>query len=121
MLIGLGAALLCRIAKATFGRGVDDPASVFLLHGLGGLIGALLLPLFVQPLLGGVGFEGDISLTGAMLSQLAGVIAVALWSMAGTSIVALLLSVVLPMRLTAEEAAEGLDQVDHGQQGWDFR
>ena len=121
MLIGLVAALLCRIAKATFGRGVDDPASVFLLHGLGGLIGALLLPLFVQPLLGGVGFEGDISLTGAMLSQLAGVIAVALWSMAGTSIVALLLSVLLPMRLTAEEAAEGLDQVDHGQQGWDFR
>lgn len=121
MLIGLGAALLCRIAKATFGRSVDDPASVFLLHGLGGLIGALLLPLFVQPFLGGVGFEGDISLLAAMLSQLAGVIAVALWSMAGTSIVALLLSAVLPMRLTAEEAAEGLDQVDHGQQGWDFR
>ena len=121
MLIGLVAALLCRIAKAAFGRGIDDPASVFLLHGIGGLIGALLLPLFVQPFLGGVGFEADISLTTAMLSQAAGVIAVALWSVAGTSIVALLLSVLLPMRLTTEEAAEGLDQVDHGQQGWDFR
>ena len=121
MLIGLAAALLCRIAKATFGRGVDDPASIFLLHGLGGLIGALLLPLFVQPFLGGVGFEGDISLSAAMLSQLAGVIAVALWSMAGTTIVALLLSAILPMRLTPQDAATGLDQIDHGQQGWDFR
>lgn len=121
MLIGLAAALLCRIAKSLFGRGVDDPASVFLLHGLGGLIGALLLPLFVQPFLGGVGYEADVGLSTAMLSQAAGVIAVALWSMAGTSIVALMLSTVLPMRLTAEEAADGLDQVDHGQQGWDFR
>ena len=121
MLIGLAAALLCRIAKAAFGRGVDDPASVFLLHGLGGLIGALLLPLFVQPFLGGVGFEADVSLSTAMLSQFAGVIAVALWSMAGTTIVALMLSAALPMRLSGEEAAEGLDQADHGQQGWDFR
>jgi ammonium transporter, Amt family len=121
MLIGLIAAILCRIAKAALGRGIDDPASIFLLHGLGGLIGALLLPIFVQPFLGGVGYEGDISLSAAMLSQLAGVIAVALWSMAGTAIVALLLSVLLPMRLTAQEAPDGLDQVDHGQQGWDFR
>lgn len=121
MLIGLIAAILCRIAKSMIGNGIDDPASIFLLHGLGGLIGALLLPLFVQPFLGGVGFEGDLSLSAAMLSQLAGVIAVALWSMAGTTIVALLLSVALPMRLIAQQAAEGIDQVDHGQQGWDFR
>lgn len=121
MLIGLIAAILCRFAKSMIGNGIDDPASIFLLHGLGGLIGALLLPLFVQPFLGGVGFEGDLSLSAAMLSQLAGVIAVALWSMAGTTIVALLLSVALPMRLTAQQAAEGLDQIDHGQQGWDFR
>lgn len=121
MLIGLAAALLCRLAKAASGRFFDDPASIFLIHGLGGLIGALLLPLFVQPALGGVGFEGDLSVTAAMLSQSAGVIVVALWSMAGTAIIALLLSAVLPMRLTTPETAEGLDQVDHGQQGWDFR
>lgn len=121
MLIGLIAAMLCRIAKVLLGNRIDDPAGIFLLHGIGGLIGVLLLPLFVQPLLGGVGFEGEISLRAVMLSQLAGVAAVALWSMAGTTIAALLLSVALPMRLTAQEAADGLDQIDHGQQGWDFR
>ena len=121
MLIGLIAAMLCRAGKAMLGNRIDDPASIFLLHGVAGLIGALLLPLFVQPVLGGVGFEGDISLRAVMLSQLAGVAVVALWSMAGTAIAALLLSVALPMRLTSQEAMEGLDQIDHGQQGWDFR
>lgn len=121
MLIGLIAALLCRVAKALLGNRIDDPVGIFLLHGIGGLIGVLLLPLFVQPLLGGVGFEGEISFRAVTLSQLAGVAVVALWSMAGTAIAALLLSVVLPMRLTTQEAADGLDQIDHGQQGWDFR
>jgi Amt family ammonium transporter len=121
MLIGLIAALICRAGKAMLGKRIDDPASIFLLHGIAGLIGTMLLPLFVQPLLGGVGFEGDVSLRAVMLHQLAGVAVVALWSMAGTAIAALLLSVVLPMRITAQDAAEGLDQIDHGQQGWDFR
>jgi Amt family ammonium transporter len=100
---------------------IDDPADVFLLHGIGGLIGTLLLPLFVQPLLGGVGYAANISISTAMLSQLSGVAIVALWSMAGTAIAALLLSVMLPMRISAQQAASGLDQLDHGQQGWDFR
>jgi len=121
MLIGLIAALICRAGKAMLGKRVDDPAGIFLLHGVAGLIGTMLLPFFVQSLLGGVGFEGDVSLRAVMLHQLAGVAVVALWSMAGTAIVALLLSVALPMRITAQDAAEGLDQIDHGQQGWDFR
>jgi len=75
----------------------------------------------VQPMLGGVGFDNDISLRAVMLGQLAGVAVVALWSMIGTAIVALLLSVLLPVRLAAQDSADGLDQVDHGQQGWDFR
>jgi Amt family ammonium transporter len=121
MLIGLMASVLCRGAKTILNRRIDDTAGVFLLHGVGGVIGALLLPLFVQPMLGGVGFDNDISFRAVMLGQLAGVAVVALWSMIGTAIVALLLSVLLPVRLAAQDSADGLDQVDHGQQGWDFR
>lgn len=121
MLIGLISALLCRTGKAMLANRIDDPADVFLLHGIGGLIGTLLLPLFVQPLLGGVGYAANISISTAMLSQLSGIAIVALWSMAGTAIAALLLSAMLPMRISAQQAASGLDQLDHGQQGWDFR
>ena len=121
MLIGLIGAIVSRLGKALLGSRIDDAADIFVIHGLGGVAGVLALPLFVQPLLGGVGFEAGISLASALLAQAIGVAIVALWAMVGSAIVALLLSVLLPMRGTAQEEADGLDAVQHGQQGWDFR
>ena len=77
--------------------------------------------LFVLPLLGGVGYEVPVSLSAALLSQLAGLAIVALWAMIGTAIAALIVSMVIPMRVGAQEEADGLDASQHGQQGWDFR
>lgn len=121
MLIGLIGAIVSRLGKGLLGSRIDDAADIFVIHGLGGVAGVLALPLFVQPLLGGVGFEAGISLASALLAQAIGVAIVALWAMVGSAIVALLLSVLLPMRGTAQEEADGLDAVQHGQQGWDFR
>ncbi|KEQ52232.1 ammonium transporter [Sphingobium chlorophenolicum] len=121
MAIGLIAALLCRVVKALLGERIDDAADVFLIHGLGGLIGMLLLIPFVLPVLGGVGFAAGISLSGAFVAQLAGIAAVALWAMAGSAIIALMLSVVVPARIGVRDEAEGLDLAQHGQQSWDFR
>ncbi|WP_313803136.1 ammonium transporter [Sphingobium sp.] len=121
MMIGLITALLCRVAKALLGKRIDDAADVFLIHGLGGLIGALLLVPFVLPVLGGVGFAAGISLGGAFVAQLIGVAVVAIWAMMGSAIIALILSVVVSPRIGAREEAEGLDRAQHGQQGWDFR
>jgi Amt family ammonium transporter len=109
------------MGKKWIGRRIDDGGDVFVIHGLGGIAGALALPLFVQPQLGGVGFEAGISLGGAILAQLIGVVAVALWAAVGSAIVALLLSAVMVGRGTAQDEAEGLDAGQHGQQGWDFR
>lgn len=121
MLIGLAAALTCRGAIGFARRAVDDPAHIFVLHGIGGLVGILLLPLFVLPLMGGVGFDAAISLSGAILSQIIGLIVVILWSMMGTAIAALLISVVLPLRASPEQEEAGLDISLHGEQAWDFR
>ncbi|MDO7835383.1 ammonium transporter [Sphingobium sp. HBC34] len=121
MLIGIIAALVCRLATALVSHRIDDGAGVFIIHGLGGVTGTLLLPIFVLPLLGGVGFEGNISLSGALVSQLVGVVVIALWAMVGSAIAALIVSVVIPMRVSAQAEAEGLDATQHGQQGWDFR
>ncbi|GAY21135.1 MULTISPECIES: ammonium transporter [Sphingobium] len=121
MAIGLIAAVICRLAKGLLGDRIDDAADIFVIHGLGGLTGALLLLPFVLPALGGVGFAAGISLAGAFLAQCIGIAAVALWAMAGAAIIALMLSVVTPARIGAREEAEGLDIPRHGQQGWDFR
>ncbi|MBJ7444551.1 MAG: ammonium transporter [Sphingobium sp.] len=121
MMIGVIAAIVCRLIGGLAGRWIDDPASVFVVHGLGGLTGVLLLPFFVLPLLGGVGYETPVSLSAALLGQLIGLVVVALWAMIGTAIAALIVSMVIPMRVSTQEEADGLDASQHGQQGWDFR
>jgi len=121
MLIGLIAAIVARTGAAIVAGKVDDSAGTFAIHGLGGLTGTLLLPVFVLPLMGGVGFDANISLTGALTSQAIGLVIVALWAMVGSAIAALIISVVIPMRVSAQEESDGLDASQHGQQGWDFR
>lgn len=121
MVIGLIAAILCRMGKVALKGRIDDGADIFVIHGLGGLTGAILLVPFVLPALGGVGFASGISPAGAMVAQLAGIVVAGLWATAGSSLLALILSLLSPARLRAQGEAEGLDLHQHGQQGWDFR
>jgi Amt family ammonium transporter len=121
MVIGLLAALVARTGKAVLAKRIDDAADVFVIHGLGGLTGTLLLVPFVLPALGGVGFAAGISLSGAFVAQLIGIAIVALWAMVGSAIIALILSAVVPARISAQQETDGLDLTQLGQQGWDFR
>jgi Amt family ammonium transporter len=121
MLVGVIAAFVSRVGLGLLSGRVDDGAGVFAIHGLGGLTGVLLLPVFVLPLMGGVGFDANISLTGALTSQAIGLVIVALWATVGSAIAALIVSVAIPMRVSAQEESDGLDASQHGQQGWDFR
>ncbi|MGC4250580.1 MAG: ammonium transporter, partial [Sphingobium sp.] len=107
MLIGSIAAAVCRGIGGSVGTLTDDPARIFLLHGIGGAAGGLLLPVFVLPMMGGVGFEGSVGLGGALLSQAIGVTVIALWSMAGTAVAAFLISVALPLGADPEDEENG--------------
>ena len=121
MLIGLAAAIIARIGAGFASAWIDDPAHIFAVHGLGGATGALLLPLFVLPLLGGVGFDAGITATASLLAQAIGLVVIALWALVGTAIAALIVSILVPLRATPQAEADGPDAVEHGQQGWDFR
>lgn len=122
MLIGLIAAIVCRaVAQILATSRVDDSAAIFAIHGIGGLLGMVLLVPFTLTQLGGVGFDPGIDLTGLLLTQGVAIAAVALWAMLGTAILALAISIVVPLRVGEIEEAEGLDSAHHGQQGWDFR
>lgn len=121
ILIGVIAALVCRLGAEVVGHRVDDGANIFVIHGLGGATGAILLPIFALPLLGGVGFDPSTTLGGALASQAIGLVIVGLWAMVGSAIAALIISVLIPMRVSAQAEAEGLDATQHGQQSWDFR
>ena len=99
---------------------IDDSLDVFAVHGVGGILGSLIFPVFVLGGFGGPGFDDGISLAGQIAAQAVAVGVTILWTAAVTAIIALMVSMVIPMRVNAEAESDGLDIASHGERGWDF-
>jgi Amt family ammonium transporter len=84
------------------------------------MIGSVLLAVFISPSFGGTGYAEGMDMTRQLIAQFAGVGIVALWSAFATVICALMVSMVIPMRVTEDEEREGLDITSHGERAWEF-
>lgn len=112
----------CSTVKNKFGY--DDTADVFGIHGVGGIIGALLTGVFVNPALGGAGIvdysTADFAASYAgtatqVFSQLKGVLVTILWTGIGSAILYKIVDVVIGLRVPVEAEREGLDLASHGE------
>jgi len=99
---------------------IDDSLDVFAVHGVGGILGSLLMPLAFTPALGGNGFASGMDLSTQLTGQAIGVGVVALWTAVVTLVVARAVALVLPMRVDEEAEHEGLDLHSHGERGWEL-
>ena len=122
MVFGVVAATVCYAAIQLVKQRlkIDDSLDVFAVHGVGGITGSLLLAFFLHPALGGTGYAEGMSMTSQLGAQLAGVGVVALWSAVATAIVALAVSMLIPMRVSEDEERDGLDLASHGERAWEF-
>ena len=106
--------------------GADDSLDVFGVHGIGGIIGALLTGVFNSPALGGPSAVGD-WVTAAMiapdaysigtqfLTQAKAVGITIVWSGIVSVIAYKLVDMTIGLRVTEEEEREGLDISSHGE------
>ena len=99
---------------------IDDSLDVFAVHGVGGIVGSLLFPLFVLSAFGGPGFDEGVTLGRQFAAQGVAVGVTILWTAALTAIIALMVSMIIPMRVDDEAEHDGLDISSHGERGWDF-
>ncbi len=97
---------------------IDDSLDVFAVHGVGGITGSLLLALFLTPALGGTGYAQGMFMAKQFGAQVIGVGVVAAWAAIASVILALGVSLFLPMRVSEEEEREGLDLSSHGERAW---
>jgi len=103
--------------------GADDSLDVFGVHGVGGIVGALLTGVFAAPSLGGTGVYDyvanavapDYSITGQVWIQLQGVLVTLVWSGVVAFIAYKLVDMVIGLRVPEEEEREGLDITSHGE------
>ena len=120
--IGAAAAVVCywAIQLVKNRLKIDDSLDVFAVHGVGGMLGSLLLPLFMTPALGGAGYAEGMGMGSMLGAQALGVVVVAAWSAAATAATALGVSLLLPMRVSEDDERQGLDIASHGERGWEF-
>ena len=119
ILFGALAAVVCYFAVLQIRKwGIDDSLDVFAVHGVGGILGSLLLGLFVSSALGGVGYAQGTTPGAQLGAQALGVGVVALWSAVMTAILALGIGIIAPMRVRKKDEIEGLDITSHGERAW---
>ena len=113
ILIGLAGGLVCygAVNLIRVRLKFDDSLDVFAVHGVGGILGILLLPFLSATALGGTG-DGD------FMTQLIGTGAVIAWSAIVSFIILFGLKVTLGLRVTDEEEYEGLDVSLHGESAY---
>jgi Amt family ammonium transporter len=99
---------------------IDDSLDVFAVHGVGGMLGSLMLGVFMSETLGGVGYDENMTMAGQIVAQIIGVGVTVIWSVIATVILALMASMVFPMRVSGDAEREGLDITSHGERAWEF-
>ncbi|MET0378847.1 MAG: ammonium transporter [Spongiibacteraceae bacterium] len=108
--IGVIAGICCYWGATGLKRalGADDSLDVFGIHGVGGLVGALLTGVLARPAIGGV--EGDV------LVQAIGAFGTLVYSGAMTWLILRILDWVVGLRVSSEQEYDGLDASQHGEQ-----
>ncbi len=106
--------------------GADDSLDVFGVHGVCGILGALLTGVFNSPSLGGPGFVADwvtatvitadaYSIADQVLVQAKAVLITVVWSAVVSIIAFKIVDLTIGLRVTEEEEREGLDISSHGE------
>jgi Amt family ammonium transporter len=122
IIMGAIAAIVCfpMIQIIKHKLAIDDSLDVFAVHGVGGMTGSLLLAVFLSPSLGGVGYDDGVTMLSQFAAQAVGVGAVAIYSAIATAILAVAVSLIVPMRVSEDDEREGLDLASHGERAWEF-
>ncbi len=126
LVIGICAGAVCFFATQFIKRTlkIDDSLDVFPVHGVGGILGSLMVAVFASTELGvfsGYGFADGIESVGGQLKvQLIGVVATIAYTAVVTFVILKLVNLVAPLRVSEENEVSGLDITGHEETGYNL-
>lgn len=130
LVMGLLAGIICLWGVTGLKRMLraDDSLDVFGVHGVGGILGALLTGVFAAPSLGGQGvwdyttnaMATGYSIGSQVLVQAHGVVVTIVWSGIVAFIAFKLVDIVIGLRVPEDEEREGLDITSHGESAYRY-
>ena len=117
LIIGASAGIICylfvNIVKNNLK--IDDSLDVFAVHGVGGLIGIILVAFLVDANIGGAGYADGINAISQLMIQLKGTFAVLVLSVVATIVITYVVKLTVGLRVDDSSEVEGLDISSHGE------
>ncbi|MFD9898855.1 ammonium transporter [Mesorhizobium sp. NPDC059025] len=110
-IIGIAAGIICYFAavKIKHALGYDDSLDAFGVHGVGGIVGALLTGVFADPAINALGKDASV------LKQLYGIVFTIVWAAVATLVILYVVKALVGLRPSKQEEIEGLDVTQHGE------
>lgn len=122
LVIGIASGFFCYVSVVKLKRalGYDDSLDVFGVHGVGGIVGAILTGVFVDAGFGGAGLADGVTLGGQVVKQIIGIGVTIVYCGIVSFIILKVLDVIIGLRVSDEQEQEGLDLVLHDEQGYNL-
>jgi Amt family ammonium transporter len=116
-IIGIVAGVLCYYSAAHLKKmiGYDDSLDAFGVHGIGGIIGALLTGFFADPAINSLGKGLFFGNPGQVVIQLEGIATTIVWTGVITWVILMVTKMLVGLRPSEQDEEEGLDISQHGE------
>ncbi len=120
LLIGVASGVVCYFCATTLKRalGYDDSLDVFGVHGVGGIVGAVLTGVCMAPALGGSGGD-DFNMVSQVVVQVKSILVTILWSGVVSAVVLAALKATIGLRASESDEERGLDQTAHSESAYE--
>lgn len=120
IILGLAGGYVCYVA-VDFIRGklqIDDSLDVFAVHGVGGVLGSLLVAVLATETFSGAGLGEGVTISSQLGVQAVSIGITVLWTAIASYIIFKIAAVCGGLRVDSDAETEGLDLTQHGERGY---
>ena len=120
LILGLAGGVACYVAVDLIRvrLKIDDSLDVFAVHGVGGILGSLLVAYLALPAFGGLGLADGVTAGSQFMVQWASVAITVLWTGIASYVILKIIGAVVGLRVDQQDEIEGLDLSQHGERGY---
>ena len=120
IILGLAGGYICYLAVDLIrGKlGIDDSLDVFAVHGVGGVLGSLLVAVLATDALSGIGLAEGMTVGSQLFVQAKSIMITVVWTAVASYAILKFAAVVGGLRVDDEAELEGLDLSQHGERGY---
>lgn len=120
-LIGIGAGVMCYVAVQFKNKMKwDDALDVWGVHGVGGVLGSILLGVFASKAVNGAGADGLIYGGGYFfVKQVVAVVVASVYAFVFTYLMLIVINKITPVKVKEQDEILGLDNTLHGEKAYD--